>query len=392
MTIVDWVALGLIALLALAGAARGLVAGVLSVAGIVCGALLGAKLGPLVLPDGEESPYLPIAALLGAILLAALFEAVGSVAGSTLRSKLRFRPLRTLDSFGGLVLGGATALAIVWVLGAVALQVPGQTELRREAQRSAILRRLNDVVPPRELLNALARVDPFPRIAGPLAEVERPDPRVIREPAVRGAASSVVNIVGTACGLGVVGSGWVARPNLVVTAAHVVAGQSRPTVRPPGGAAVEAVPVAFDSRNDIAVLRVPPGSLGTTPLAARRPAGGRRGRDRRLPGEPRPHRGARPHRPDDEVPQPRRLRERPGVPARDDAARPDPPGELGRSRRWTTSAACRRRSSPRASARTAGTACPRRSCATRWQSATSAGLDRALRASASRKGFRLDCA
>lgn len=266
MTIVDWVALGLIALLAIAGAARGLVAGMLSVVGIVCGALLGAKLGPLVLPDGEQSPYVPIAALFGAILLAALFEAVGSVAGTALRAQLRFRPLRTLDSIGGLVLGGATAVAIVWVLGAVALQVPGQTELRREAQRSAILRQLNHVVPPRDLLNALARVDPFPRLAGPLADVERPDPRVIREPAVRGAASSVVNVVGTACGLGVVGSGWVARPNLVVTAAHVVAGQSSPTVRAPGGSVVDAVPVAFDSRNDIAVLRVPPGSLGTTPL------------------------------------------------------------------------------------------------------------------------------
>ena len=266
MTIVDWVALGLIALLAIAGATRGLVAGMLSVVGIVCGALLGAKLGPLVLPDGEQSPYVPIAALLGAIFLAALFEALGSVAGTALRAQLRFRPLRTLDSIGGLVLGGATAVAIVWVLGAVALQVPGQTELRREAQRSAILRQLNHVVPPRELLNALARVDPFPQIAGPLADVERPDPQVIRAPGVRGAASSVVNIIGTACGLGVVGSGWVARPNLVVTAAHVVAGQSSPTVRAPNGSTVEGVAVAFDSRNDIAVLRVPTGSLGTTPL------------------------------------------------------------------------------------------------------------------------------
>ena len=136
MTIVDWVALGLIALLAIAGATRGLVAGMLSVVGIVCGALLGAKLGPLVLPDGEQSPYVPIAALLGAIFLAALFEALGSVAGTALRAQLRFRSLRTLDSIGGLVLGGATAVAIVWCSARSRCRCPD----RRAPPRGAALR------------------------------------------------------------------------------------------------------------------------------------------------------------------------------------------------------------------------------------------------------------
>jgi len=262
----DWVAIGLVALLAIAGAARGLLAGILSIAGILGGAVLGAKLAPLFLPDGAESPYLPVAALAGAILLAVVLEGIGSLAGSALRAQLRLTPLRTLDSFGGLVLGAATAVTVVWVLGAVALQVPGQTELRREAQRSAILRRLNQVVSPRQLLNALARVDPFPEITGPLAQVPPPDQSVLREPGVRRAASSVVRIVGTACGLGVEGSGWVARPNLVVTAAHVVAGQRTPTVQVSGGPSVDAVPVAYDSHNDVAVLRVPAGSLGLPAL------------------------------------------------------------------------------------------------------------------------------
>jgi S1-C subfamily serine protease len=267
VTVIDWVAVALIALLAAAGAARGLVAGVLSIAGIIGGAVIGAKLAPVFLPGGEQSPYMPIAALAGAILLAAVFEGVGSLAGSAVRARLRFRPLRAVDSFGGLVLGAATAIAIVWVLGAVALQVPGQTELRREAQRSAILRRLNHVVAPRDLLSALSRVDPFPQITGPLAQVPPPDRSVLREPGVRRAADSVVRVVGTACGLGVVGSGWVARPNLVVTAAHVVAGQQSPTVQTSTGASVGAVPVAYDTRNDIAILHVPTGSLGVRPLA-----------------------------------------------------------------------------------------------------------------------------
>jgi S1-C subfamily serine protease len=67
----------------------------------------------------------------------------------------------------------------------------------------------------------------------------------------------VVKILGNACGLGVEGSGWVAGNGLVVTNAHVVAGQEDTRVlvrgREPG---LDAVAVSFDARNDLAVLRV----------------------------------------------------------------------------------------------------------------------------------------
>ena len=61
---------------------------------------------------------------------------------------------------------------------------------------------------------------------------------------------------GTACGLAVEGSGWVAGRELVVTNAHVVAGQDDTTVEVDEDG-IDAPPVVFDSRNDIAVLRVP---------------------------------------------------------------------------------------------------------------------------------------
>ena len=48
---------------------------------------------------------------------------------------------------------------------------------------------------------------------------------------MRAAGHSVVRVLGTACGLGVEGSGWVARPGVVVTNAHVVAGESDTTVQ-----------------------------------------------------------------------------------------------------------------------------------------------------------------
>jgi S1-C subfamily serine protease len=65
-----------------------------------------------------------------------------------------------------------------------------------------------------------------------------------------------VRIVGTACGLGIEGSGWVARPGVVVTAAHVVAGEDDTTVSSTDGT-FRAQALVFDPQNDIAVLRVP---------------------------------------------------------------------------------------------------------------------------------------
>jgi S1-C subfamily serine protease len=257
VTLLDWLAVLIVLLVAFNGLRKGLIAGILSLAGVVVGAILGARLAPEFLSGGSHSPYTPLVALAGAAFLAIFFEGLGTMGGSMVREGLRLPALRKIDSAGGLLLGAATGLAIVWVLGAVALLFPGQTSLRQRVQQSLILGELNGLVPPSQLLHALARVDPFPAIAGPLAPVAPPNPKVLRQPGVRKAEPSVVKLLGTSCGLGVEGSGWVARPGLVVTAAHVVAGQSATTVETVSGGRYTGRAVAFDSRNDIAVLRVP---------------------------------------------------------------------------------------------------------------------------------------
>jgi uncharacterized membrane protein required for colicin V production len=275
VTPVDWVALAFVAVMAIVGARRGLIMSTLSFAGIVAGAILGARLAPQLLSGGSRSPYTPVAALAGAIAMGFLFEGVGSALGAVLRGGLKLEALRTLDSLGGLALGTAAGLGVVWIVGVVALQLPGQTALRERAQESAVVRRLVETVSPARVLRALARVDPLPAIAGPLAPVGPPDARVLRLPGVRAAAPSVVRILGTACGLGVEGSGWVAGRGLVVTAAHVVAGQTDTNVDAPASDhRLDATAVAFDDRNDLALLRV------DGPVCRR--AAGRTGRDPRL--------------------------------------------------------------------------------------------------------------
>jgi len=271
VTVIDWVALALVLLAALGGAVQGLVWSGLSLAGLLTGAFLGGRLAPHVLAHGANSPYAPMVALLAAVALAVALEVVGSTVGAIIRRRERARGLRLVDSVGGVAAGALAGLGVVWVLGAMALQLPGQTELRRAVQRSALLQRLNSIVPPRTLLNALRRVDPFPNLAGPPVPTEPPDPRVLAQPGVRAAAPSVVRILGTACGLGVEGSGWVARPGVVVTAAHVVAGEEDTTITPLSGASLPAEAIFFDPHNDLAVLRVPGLTLEPLRLVDPRP-------------------------------------------------------------------------------------------------------------------------
>jgi len=128
-------------------------------------------------------------------------------------------------------------------------------------------------LPPRRALNLLARIDPFPSIAGPAAPNEPPSAAVERDPVIRNAAHAVVRVVGTACGIGIEGTGWFADDQLVVTAAHVVAGEDDTRVQIPNVDGLHAAQVvAFDSHNDVAVLRVP--DVHVRPLQAAQPEDG----------------------------------------------------------------------------------------------------------------------
>jgi S1-C subfamily serine protease len=123
-------------------------------------------------------------------------------------------------------------------------------------------------------LNALARLDPLPSITGPSPDVAPPEPRIAQTPGVRAASRSVVRVLGTACGLAVEGSGWVAQSGLVVTNAHVVAGEQDTSVEVGGHApGLPAQAIAFDPTDDIAVLRVPELGLRALSLRPGPPAG-----------------------------------------------------------------------------------------------------------------------
>src|SRR3954452_22087213 len=172
MTGVDWLIVGIVVLLGLFGWAQGFVAGFLALAGFAIGAYLGTRIGPLLLSDGRRSPWAPAFGLVGALIAGMIFSIGFEGLGSRLRALVP-PGLGVVDGFMGSVLTALVGIGIVWVLGALALANGG--EARREVQRSTILQRLNDLFPPSNgLIDALARLDPFPRIDGLSARVPAP--------------------------------------------------------------------------------------------------------------------------------------------------------------------------------------------------------------------------
>ncbi|HEX4187839.1 MAG TPA: MarP family serine protease [Solirubrobacteraceae bacterium] len=275
MTNLDWIIVAFAAALAAFGFRQGFIVGALSFVGFAAGAFLGTRVGPLLLPKGSASPYAPAFGLVGALLGGAVLASGLEGLGFMLRRTIVLPGFGLLDGVLGAALGAALALGIVWIVAAVAGQAPGQTQLRGDIQRSAILSELNELLPPSgPILNALSRLDPLPSITGPSPDVAAPEPRIAHAPGVRAASRSVVRVLGTACGLAIEGSGWVASPGLVVTNAHVVAGEQDTTVEPGGHTpSLPAQAVAFDPTDDVAVLRVPELSLPSLRLVPDPPAG-----------------------------------------------------------------------------------------------------------------------
>jgi S1-C subfamily serine protease len=271
----DWIIVVFAALLAFFGFRRGFIVAVLSFGGFAIGSFIGTRLGPLLLSQGSSSAYAPVFGLIGALLAGAILATGFEGVGLRLRRTLVLPGFGVLDGALGALLSAALGLAIAWILAAVVLQARPAAQLRADIQRSTILRELNQLLPPSgPILNVLASLDPLPSISGPLPDVSPPPAAIARDPAVRAASRSVVRVLGAACGLAIEGSGWVAAPGVVVTNAHVVAGEHDTAVEPFGREpSLSAYAIAFDPTDDIAVLRVPGLDLPSLALASNPPSG-----------------------------------------------------------------------------------------------------------------------
>jgi S1-C subfamily serine protease len=248
---------------AVAGYRLGFVARATSWLGLALGVTVGALALPPLLrqvrgASDVTAALVAISALVGSALLG---QALGLVLGTRLNVALPAGPVRRVDQAVGALLGIAGLLVALWLLLPTLADVPGWTS--EQARGSIIAREVNARFPDApDTLQALRRLvgdNPFPRVFDALRP--SPDPGVVppasglSDGLATSVAASTVKIEGQACSRIQEGSGFFVADDLVVTNAHVVAGEDDSDVVLSDGSRVDATVVAFDPRRDLAVLR-----------------------------------------------------------------------------------------------------------------------------------------
>jgi S1-C subfamily serine protease len=259
---------------AVAGYRLGFIARAASWAGLALGVTVGALALPPLLRQVRGSSdvtvaLVAIAALVGSALLG---QALGLVLGTRLHVALPDGPVRRVDQAVGSLLGIAGLLVALWLLLPTLADVPGWTS--EQARGSVIAREVNARFPEApDTLQALRRLvgdNPFPQVFEALRP--SPDPGVVPEASglsdalATNVAASTVKIEGEACSRIQEGSGFFVADDLVVTNAHVVAGEDDSDVILSDGSRTDGTVVAFDSARDLAVLRTSGADRAALPL------------------------------------------------------------------------------------------------------------------------------
>ena len=268
MNFLDWLLVVVALAYAVSGYWQGFISGAFATAGLLLGGLLGIWLAPQLLGDlsaSAPSLWVSLGALFVVLICASFGQAVLQFAGTRIRARITWQPVRALDAVGGAVLSTAAVLVVAWALG-VAVSGSSLPGISKQVRSSMVLEQVDDVMPGQaeEALNAFNDVvgsSFFPRYLEPFAperiiEVGPPPGRIGRDPDVQGAAVSVLKIRGqNDCGRGVEGTGFLYSPDRIMTNAHVVAGVDDPGVVV-GEEELPAEVVYYNPDLDIAVLAV----------------------------------------------------------------------------------------------------------------------------------------
>ena len=234
-------------------------------AGMALGLYLAARVVPSVVEAFEGADQLRLFLSVVGILLGGAFlgQALGLVLGARLRVALPEGSAQVADRAAGAFAGAIGVVVAVWLILPSMADVPGR--LSTEARNSAVARAIHNVLPEApdafQTLREIIGDDRFPEVFDAL----RPAPSLGPPPASTGISAAVnervlqssVKIEGEACNRIQEGSGFVVDTDLVVTNAHVVAGEQETTVIRSDGSRVDAQTVAFDPARDLAVLRAP---------------------------------------------------------------------------------------------------------------------------------------
>ncbi len=251
----------------------GLIARVFAWAGVFTGLAIGVNFVPKIVTalGGTNTDDRIGVALLFLFLVASIGQAFGLLIGLLVHRVFPLpTPLPLWDHVAGAAVGALGLLVLTWlVIPALATAQGWPARMARSSFMVAAIQRLAPSQPSQSAAWGLAISEaPYPSALGPLDSP--PDPG--SAPTTRLSAAvdatvrrSIVKVTGAACHQIQDGSGWVAAPGIVVTNAHVVAGERSTSIIDSSGAQLPAIVIAFDPVRDLAVLSVP--RLQAAPLA-----------------------------------------------------------------------------------------------------------------------------
>ncbi len=284
MSLLDIALLVAVGLAVLGGWRLGFLTRVVSWVGLAAGLLLGLRLLPLFLEQlGSDGPIVLVLAVGLLLVTASLGQALGFLIGGRLAAFRRPPAVAALDRVLGAVAGLVGAVVLIWLVVPVLSATPGW--IAQQTSASAIARAIDRTLPPapdamrglRALVGDDAAPDVFD-VLRPTGSAGEPPLTTGLSPEVTAAAArSVVRIEGAACSKVQDGTGWVAGEDLVVTNAHVVAGERTTSVIRDDGRRLDGEVVAFDPARDLAVLRVGGLARPALPLSGPAPASGSAG-------------------------------------------------------------------------------------------------------------------
>ncbi|WP_053653959.1 MarP family serine protease [Streptomyces sp. MMG1121] len=268
MDLLDLVLVLVILVYAVSGYRRGLVAGCVSLAGFVGGAVVGVWVLPWVTGlVARGSAAATVLALVTVLVPAVVGHELAGRLALRLRGELDRGPLRVADGIGGAAANSVAVLIVAWVAASVLGAAPSQT-LATAIRNSTLLGAVQQTMPQTtpawfsRATSALTEAG-FPQVFNPFesestARVARPSGDSVTPAATSAAKLSTVKIEGISGNEGREGSGFVFATEHVMTNAHVVAGIDHPSVRVGGvGRSYDARVVLFDPDRDVAVLYVP---------------------------------------------------------------------------------------------------------------------------------------
>jgi S1-C subfamily serine protease len=205
-----------------------------------------------------------LASLAFVIVVATVAQALGAAIGSALHARLGRHgggALHQSDRVAGAVVGVGGVLVLMWLLIPALASSPGWTA--RAVRDSAVARAIDRLAPDppseSETLGRLVGDQSFPEVFDTLSSPDAgtpPSDGIPAEAATRVTRSTVM-VEGQACARIQEGTGFVAGDNLIVTNAHVVAGETHTHVVTADGRRLDTAVVAFDPNRDLAVLRAP---------------------------------------------------------------------------------------------------------------------------------------